>query len=69
MSAGITKIANCLPRPTLWKPAIIAVVFISLVGVWHDKMIGSAAWALDKVLDANMELYFDLDAMGVGICH
>jgi len=63
------KISSDLPKPTFWKPAVAALVFLPLVCLWHDKIIGSAAWALDRVLEANAELYFDLVAMGVGICH
>ena len=69
MNWTMVKISNSLQTPALWKPAIAAIVFLHLVGIWHDKIIGSAAWALDKVLEANAELYFDLVAMGVGICH
>ena len=69
MSWTIVKISNGLQSPPLWKPAVAAIVFLILVGIWHDKIIESAAWALDKVLEANARLYFDLVVMGVGICH
>ncbi len=63
------KVANGLPNFALRRSAILAVIFLPLIGIWHDKLMGIANWALDKILTANMELYFDLVAMGVGICH